>query len=150
MIRCERAALIDAPAERVFEAFVDPEQRLELMSDYVSRVECEGHGVGAVYSMWLEGERGMTCVREITVSYDAMRHSMAIVMIDTGGAVPFGNYRAQLDIQAAGPGHCVVVLQSTFIPVDIGETEARDMAAMNYDNVIARLRAMFDAKGEKP
>lgn len=147
MIRFERAALVGAPAALVFQAFVDPGQRQELMRDYVSRVECSGTGVGAEYSMWLGDEANAACVKEVTVAFDPARHTMTVEMSDTGGVVPFGNYRARLDAQDAGPGRCILVLQSSFIPVGISEEEARAMAAANYDNLFSRLEEKFRRTG---
>ena len=116
MITCERAALLNAPAQEVFQAFVGPAERLKLMGDYVSRIECSGNGIGAVYSMWLDSENGPACVKEVTVGFDSSRHSMEVVMTDTGGIVPFGNYRAQLDVQDAGPGISPAAATKLFDP----------------------------------
>ncbi|HKX55988.1 MAG TPA: SRPBCC family protein [Xanthomonadales bacterium] len=143
MIVIERAVMLNADAEQVFHAFVDPDERHELMRDYVHRVECDGSGLGSVYTMWVETGQGQAGVRELTVAFDSGRHSMEIEMIDTGGIVPFGNYRSRLDVQEAGKDGCVVVLQSSFVPVGIDEADARVMAETNYAKVFDRLAARF-------
>lgn len=139
----EYAVSLAAPADRVFEALVDPQQRAELMADYVSKIERVGYGAGSEYRMAIEQDGIQYRVVEKTEVQDDANRLLKIRMTDTGGIIPFADYRAEIRVQKAGEEKSVLVLGSRFIPLGLPQEEAREMAENNYRSFFAALVRKF-------
>lgn len=132
MVVNERASKIAAPAERVWALVATQEGQRRAARGFVAAMEFEGDGLGMVRTMRTEGHLGETSVVERCDHFDAAEMAMAYRIIDTGGFVPFADYVGTARVIRAGPGACILVCRSTFIPVDMGEAEAKAISEANY------------------
>lgn len=141
MVVNELASQIAAPAERVWKLFSTHEGQRVASRGFVRSIDFEGNGLGMVRTMHTEGHWGDACVVERCDHYDEENMEMTFVIIDTGGIVPFADYRGSAKVIRAGRDACVLVLRSTFIPVDMAEEEAKKLSEANFrmffDNVKA-------------
>lgn len=143
MVTIERATLLGAPPEQVFPVFNTADGRLALGAGYVSRVTVEGEGVGAITRIWTDGHIGSGCVVERTEHVDPVRFELDLLMTDTGGHVPVADYRASVRLFRAGPGACVALMRTRFVPVDMDETAALALIGENYELLLANLHRLF-------
>ena len=143
MVRIERATQLPAPPDEVFAAFHTRAGRLALGRGYVEDVEIEGEGEGAVIRIYTHGHIGRGCVVERTELFDAKNREMRILMIDNGGFAPVADYRARVRVFAAGEGASVVMVQTSFVPVDMDDTAALALIGQNYDLLMKNLHALF-------
>lgn len=138
MIRVERAIRIAAPATLAWEVLGDF-AATDLAAGIVKSITVEGAGVGAVRTMTLGDRFGEGCVRERLESIDPVDRFMTYRMIDSG-PVPFSDYIGTIRVTPAGPGACVAVMTSAFIPVEIDEETARQMSVLNIETALANAR----------
>jgi hypothetical protein len=141
MIVNERASKIAATAERVWALVSTAEGQRLAGRGFVGAMEFTGEGLGMVRRMQTEGHLGESVVVERCDHFDAAEMEMTYRIVDTGGVVPFADYRGAAKVIRAGDDACVLLLRSTFIPVDMGEEEAKRLSEMNFalffDNVKA-------------
>jgi hypothetical protein len=149
MIRVERAIRIAVPAETAWQVLGDfaiP----ELIAGICKRVDVEGEGIGAVRTMHIEDHLGGGCVKERLVSLDLADRHMVYRMVDSG-PVPFGDYVGSLRVTPAGPDACVVVMTSSFVPVEIDEATARQISISNIETALENARrAALRRAGKTP
>ena len=149
MVVNERASKIDAPAETVWALVATHEGQRRASRGFVAAMDFEGDGLGMIRTMRTEGHLGETSVVERCDHFDAAEMAMSYRIVDTGGFVPFADYVGTARVIRAGPDACILVLRSTFIPVDMSEAEAKAISEANYtlffDNV--RLAAAEAAAG---
>ena len=139
MVVNERASKIEAAAERVWALVSTAEGQRIAARGFVADMEFTGEGLGMIRRMRTEGHLGETWVTERCDHFDDAEMEMAYSIVDTGGFVPFADYKGAAKVIRAGPGACILVLRSTFIPVDMGEDEAKRISETNFalflDNV---------------
>ena len=141
MVVNERATKIAAPAERVWRLLASHEGQREASRGFVAAMDFEGDGLGMVRRMRTEGHLGETYVVERCEHFDAAEMELAYRIVDTGGTVPFADYVGRAKVIRAGPGACVLMLRSTFIPVYMAEEEAKAISATNFELFLANVRA---------
>ena len=141
MVVNERASLIEASAERVWKLFSTHEGQRIASRGYVAEMEFEGEGLGMVRTMRTQGHLGDASVTEKCSHYDPENMEMMYRIVDTGGLVPFADYKGFAKVIRAGEGACVLMLRSTFIPVDTDEDSAKAMSARNFDLFFDNVRA---------
>ena len=146
MVRVERAIRIEAPAAVTWDVLGDF-ALTEIAQGICTRVEVEGSGIGAVRTMyiaatWGDGYTGgaEVYVRERLESYDAQERCMSYRMVDAG-PTPFGDYVGTARIVAAGPGQCIAVMTSAFVPAEIEDDAAAALSRKSIDLALANLRA---------
>ncbi|QTH20734.1 SRPBCC family protein [Rhizorhabdus wittichii] len=141
MVVNERASKIDAPAARVWELVSTAEGQRLAGRGFVGEMAFTGAGLGMVRRMRTQGHLGDGVVVERCDHFDDAAMEMTYRIVDTGGIVPFADYRGAAKVIPAGDGASVLLLRSTFIPVDMGEEEAKRLSEMNFalffDNVKA-------------
>ncbi|MBB4633034.1 SRPBCC family protein [Sphingosinicella soli] len=145
MITVERAVRVDAAASRVWTLFATQEGQRRAEEGFVSSIEFEGEGLGMVRTMRTEGHLADGYVKERLDHYDAAEMEMMFRIIDTGDIVPFADYCGFAKIIPAGPSACVLLMRSTFVPVDMPEAEARAISEENYRLFIANVHAAVAA-----
>lgn len=145
MVVNELASRIDAPADRIWALFATEDGQRLLSRGFVKAMDFEGEGLGLVRTMHTEGHWGSTYVIERCDLFDPVNREVSYTIIDTGGIVPFADYRGGAKVIPAGPDACVLMLRSTFIPVDMSEDEAKALSEANFrmlfDNVKAGVAA---------
>jgi hypothetical protein len=141
MVVNERASKIDAPAERVWALVATQDGQRRAARGFVAAMEFEGDGLGMIRTMRTEGHLGQTSVVERCDYFDAAEMAMSYRIIDTGGFVPFADYVGTARVIRAGPDACILVCRSTFIPVDMGEAEAKAISEANYTLFFDNVRA---------
>jgi hypothetical protein len=141
----EKATRIEASAARVWRLFatVDGQRRAE--EGFVSSIEFEGEGLGMVRTMRTEGHLGDGYVKERLDHYDEANMEIMFRITDTGDVVPFADYCGYAKIIPAGASACVLLMRSTFVPVDMPEDAARAVSEENYRLFIANVRAAVAA-----
>jgi hypothetical protein len=141
----EKATRIEASAARVWRLFatVDGQRRAE--EGFVSSIEFEGEGLGMVRTMRTEGHLGDGYVKERLDHYDEANMEIMFRITDTGDVVPFADYCGYAKIIPAGASACVLLMRSTFVPVDMPEDAARAASEENYRLFIANVRAAVAA-----
>jgi hypothetical protein len=144
MVVNERATKIAAPAERVWALVATHEGQRRAARGFVAAMEFEGDGLGMIRTMRTEGHLGETCVVERCDHFDAAEMVMTYRIIDTGGFVPFADYVGTARVVRAGPDASILVLRSTFIPVDMEEAEAKAISEANYTLFIDNVKAAVD------
>ena len=132
MVVNEQASKIAAPAERIWALFATEEGQLLLSRGFVKGMDFEGEGLGLVRTMHTDGHWGSTYVIERCDHFDPVGMEVSYTMIDTGGIVPFADYRGSAKVIRAGPEECVLMLRSTFVPVDMSEDEAKALSETNF------------------
>jgi hypothetical protein len=100
-----------------------------------------------VRTMRTEGHLGETSVVERCDLFDPGQMEMSYRIVDTGGFVPFADYVGTAKVIRAGPDACILVLRSTFIPVDMGEAEAKAISEANYSLFFDNVRAAATETG---
>jgi hypothetical protein len=145
MIRIERAIRIAAPAAVTWEVLRDF-SLAEIARGICTRVEVSGSGVGAVRTMymaatWGDGYTGgaEAYVRERLETLDEAERYMTYRLIDIG-PLPFADYLGTARVVAAGPGQCVAVMSSAFVPVEIDEATAQELSRGSIDLALSNLR----------
>jgi hypothetical protein len=138
MIRVERAIRIAVPAATAWQVLGDF-SLAELSAGICKRVEVEGAGVGAVRTMYIEDHLGGGHVKERLISLDVQDRYMTYRMVDSG-PVPFGDYVGSIRVTPAGPDACVVVMTSSFVPVEIEEATARQISISNIETALENAR----------
>ena len=141
MVVNERASKIDAPAELVWALIATHEGQRRASRGFVAAMDFEGDGLGMVRTMRTEGHLGETSVVERCDHFDAAGMEMSYRIIDTGGLVPFADYVGTAKVIRAGSGACILALRSTFLPVDMGEAEAKAISEANYTLFFDNVRA---------
>jgi len=141
MVVNEQATRILAPAETVWALIATHEGQRLASRGFVADMQFEGDGLGMIRTMRTEGHLGETDVVERCDHFDPAEMEMMYRITDTGGAVPFANYQGLAKVIRAGPGACVLMLRSTFIPVDMEEDEAKAISEANFRLFIANIRA---------
>ncbi|WNG18860.1 SRPBCC family protein [Cystobacter fuscus] len=145
MVVNEQATKIAASAERVWKLFSTPDGQRIAGKGYVSSMEFEGQGLGMVRTMRTEGHLGVAYVKERCDHYDDANMEMMYQIIDTGGLVPFADYRGFAKVIRAGPEACVLMLRSTFIPVDMPEADAKKISEKNFELFFQNVKAAVAA-----
>jgi hypothetical protein len=145
MVVNEKATKIAASAERVWTLFSTQTGQRLAGRGYVAEMEFTGNGLGMVRTMRTEGHLGDTYVKERCDHYDEQNMEMMYQLIDTGGFVPFADYRGFAKVIRAGRDACIVMLRSTFIPVDMTEAEAKTISEKNFELFFANIRAAVEA-----
>lgn len=141
----ERATRIEASAARVWRLFATEEGQRRAEVGFVSSIEFEGEGLGMVRTMRTEGHLGDGYVKERLDHYDEANMEMMFRIVDTGDVVPFADYCGYAKVIAAGACACVLLMRSTFVPVDMPEDAARAVSEENYRLFIANVRAAVAA-----
>lgn len=132
MVVNEQATKIEAPADRVWNLFATESGQLLLSRGFVKAMDFEGEGLGLVRTMHTDGHWGTTYVVERCDHFDTVNREVTYAIIDTGGIVPFADYRGSAKVIPAGPGACVLMLRSTFVPVDMAADEAKALSEANF------------------
>ncbi|HUE78749.1 MAG TPA: SRPBCC family protein [Sphingomicrobium sp.] len=132
MVVNEQASKIAAPADRIWALFATEGGQRLLSRGFVRDMDFEGEGLGLIRTMHTEGHWGSTYVVERCDHFDPINREVTYAIIDTGGIVPFADYRGSAKVIPAGPDACVLMLRSTFIPVDMGEDEAKVLSEANF------------------
>ena len=145
MVVNERATKIEAPAERVWALLATHEGQRAASRGFVASMEFEGEGLGMVRTMRTEGHLGETFVVERCDRFDIDNMEMMYRIVDTGGMVPFADYQGTAKVIRAGPGACVLMLRSTFIPVDMAEEDAKAISETNFRLFLDNVRAAATA-----
>ena len=147
MVVNEQATKIAAPAERVWQLLATHDGQRAASKGFVADMEFEGEGLGMVRTMRTEGHLGETYVVERCDHFDPENMEMMYRIVDTGGTVPFADYQGTAKVIRAGAAACVLMLRSTFIPVDMPEAEAKEISATNFWLFLENVRKV--ATGEK-
>jgi hypothetical protein len=84
-------------------------------------------------------------VKERLDHYDEANMEIMFRITDTGDVVPFADYCGYAKIIPAGASACVLLMRSTFVPVDMPEDAARAVSEENYRLFIANVRAAVAA-----
>ena len=145
MVVNEQASKIDASAERVWKLFSTHEGQRIASRGFVKSMEFDGEGLGMVRTMRTEGHWGDTYVIERCEAYDETNMEMMYRIIDTGGVVPFADYQGRAKVIAAGPGACILMLRSTFVPVDMAQDEAKTLSEANFRICFENVKAAVAA-----
>jgi hypothetical protein len=144
MVVNERATRIEAPAERVWQLLASQRGQREASKGFVAAIDFEGDGLGMVRTMRTEGHLGDTCVVERCDHFDEAEMELAYRIIDTGGTVPFADYVGRAKVIRAGSGASVLMLRSTFIPVDMDEGEAKTITEANFTLFLANMKSLAE------
>lgn len=147
MVVNERATKIEAAAERVWELLATHEGQRAASRGFVAEMTFEGEGTGMVRTMRTEGHLGDTYVIERCDRFDPDNMEMTYRIIDTGGMVPFADYVGSAKVIRAGSGACILMLRSTFIPVDMTEDEAKRISETNFRLFIDNIRTVATEAG---
>lgn len=147
MVVNEAATKIRAPAERVWALLATHEGQRLASKGFVAAMEFEGEGLGMVRTMRTEGHLGETYVVERCDHFDPREMEMMYRITDTGGTVPFADYQGRAKVIRAGPDSCVLMLRSTFIPVDMEEAEAKAISETNFRLFLDNVRKVAE-RGE--
>lgn len=145
MVVNEQASKIAAPAGRVWRLFSTHEGQRIAGRGFVQSMEFEGEGLGMVRTMRTEGHWGDTYVIERCELYDEANMEMMYRIIDTGNVVPFADYQGRAKIIRAGPDACILMLRSTFVPVDMAEDEAKKLSEANFRIFFYNVKAAMAA-----
>lgn len=138
MIRVERAIRIEADASTAWRVLGDF-GATDLAPGICKRITVEGAGIGAVRTMVLEDRFGGGYVQERLETFDAVERFMSYRIVDSG-PVPFADYVGTIRVTPAGASACVVVMTSSFVPVEIDEEVARSMSVSNIETALANAR----------
>ena len=141
MVVNEQATKIQAPAEAVWALLASHDGQRRASRGFVAAIDFEGQGLGMVRKMRTEGHLGDTIVVERCDHFDETEMELMYRIIDTGGAVPFADYQGRAKVIRAGSGACVLMLRSTFIPVDMAEEEAKAISQANFRLFLGNIRA---------
>jgi hypothetical protein len=144
MVVNERATRIQAPAGRVWRLLASHEGQREASRGFVAAIDFEGDGLGMVRTMRTEGHLGDTYVVERCDHFDEAEMELAYRIVDTGGTVPFADYVGRAKVIRAGPGASVLMLRSTFIPVDMDESEAKTISETNFGLFLANIKSLAE------
>ena len=142
MIVNERAVRIPAPVGTVWKLFATEDGQRELTRGFVSAITFQGSGLGALRRMSTAGHITAGQIEERLVKYDPGRYELEYEITDTGGVVPFADYRGWVKLIPAGPEACVLALRSSFIPVEIPDAAALAISRANFDLVFANVRRL--------
>ncbi len=145
MVVNEQATKVAASAERVWKLFSTHEGQRIAGKGYVAAMEFKGNGLGMVRTMRTEGHLGVAYVVERCDHYDEANMEMMYRITDTGGLVPFADYQGFAKVTRAGPDACVVMLRSTFIPVDMSEADAKKISEKNFEFFFQNIKAAVAA-----
>jgi hypothetical protein len=145
MVVNEKATKIAASAERVWTLFSTQHGQRLAGRGYVAEMVFTGEGLGMVRTMRTEGHLGDTTVKERCDHYDEKNMEIMYQIVDTGGFVPFADYRGFAKVIRAGSNACVLMLRSTFIPVDMSEADAKAISEKNFELFFANVRAAVEA-----
>lgn len=146
MVVNELATQISAPAKRVWHLLTSEQGQQETLSDFIGGIEFSGYGVGAVRTMYVHGHLGEGYLKEKVTHFDENVMEIHYRIIDTGGIIPFADYTGQAHIYEAGPDACVLLLRSTFVPVDMEEAAALTISKENFQLFIKRFHQHFDVE----
>lgn len=146
MVVNEQASKIGAPADRIWNLFATEAGQLLLGRGFVKAMDFEGEGLGLVRTMHTDGHWGSTYVVERCDHFDPVNREVTYTIIDTGGIVPFADYRGSAKVIPAGPDACVLMLRSTFIPVDMADEEARALSQANFQMLFDNVRIAVAAE----
>jgi len=141
MVINEQATKIDAPAEKVWALLASHDGQRRAARGFVAAMDFDGEGLGMVRTMRTEGHLGETYVVERCDHFDAAEMELMYRITDTGGIVPFADYQGRAKVIRAGVGACVLVLRSTFIPVDMDEEQAKAISQTNFRLFLDNIRA---------
>jgi hypothetical protein len=151
MVRVERAIRIATPIEIAWQVLGDFSLR-EIAQGICTRVEVEGSGIGAVRTMFIAGTWGNgytggaeVYVRERLETYDDDERSMTYRLIDAG-PLPFADYLGTAKLVAAGPGQCIAVMTSAFVPVELEDAAAAALSRGSIDLALANLRTAAERR----
>jgi len=145
MVVNEQATKVAASAERVWKLFSTHEGQRIAGKGYVAAMDFEGNGLGMVRTMRTEGHLGVASVKERCDHYDEANMEMMYRITDTGGLVPFADYQGFAKVIRAGPDACIVMLRSTFIPVDMSEADAKKISEKNFEFFFQNVKAAVAA-----
>lgn len=126
----EMTARIAAPADIAWR-FSGDFANAELTKGYVARVEVSGAGLGATRVYHLEPHVGEGYVIERLERLDERDRILEYSMIDNGG-IPWTGYRGLIQITPSGPDACMILIRTSFIPVDV---EGKALAALSASNI---------------
>lgn len=143
MVIVETATRIAAPTDRVWAMFQSREGQLQLAAGFLTDLELIGEGLGGRRIMHLGGPWGSGRIEERITAYDEAIGLIEYAIVDTGGMVPFADYAGRIRVTPDGEGSSLVMLRSSFVPVDMAEAEARALSEGNIAMLIANLRAAF-------
>lgn len=144
MVVNERATKIAAPAATVWALLASQEGQRRASRGFVAAMEFAGDGLGMVRTMRTEGHLGETYVVERCDQFDPDEMELMYRITDTGGTVPFADYQGLAKVIRAGTDACVLMLRSTFIPVDMAEDEAKAISEANFALFVANIRAIAE------
>jgi hypothetical protein len=139
MIRVERAIRIPASADVAWLVLGDF-SLAHLKAGICEAVDVDGDGIGMVRTMHLVATLGGGCVRERLDELNLADRYMRYRLVDSG-PVPFADYEGSIRVTPAGPGACVVVMTSRFVPVEMDDETARAMSVANIERALANARA---------
>ncbi|MES2498540.1 MAG: SRPBCC family protein [Pseudomonadota bacterium] len=145
MVVNERASRIAAPAATVWPLVSTAEGQRLSGRGFVGSMEFDGEGLGMVRRMRTEGHWGDGVVVERCDHFDDLAMEMTYRIIDTGGIVPFADYRGAAKVIPAGDSACILLLTSTFVPVDMSEDEAKRLSEMNFALFFDNVKAVAEA-----
>lgn len=145
MVVNEQATKIQAAADRIWRLFSTHDGQRIASKGFVAAIHFEGEGLGMVRTMRTEGHWGETEVVERCDHYDDRNMEIMYRIVDTGGIVPFADYQGAAKVIPAGPGACVLMLRSTFVPVDMAEEEAKALSQANFRIFFENVRAAVDS-----
>lgn len=144
MVVNEQATKIGAPAEKVWALLASHDGQRLASRGFVAAMDFEGEGLGMVRTMRTEGHLGETYVVERCDHFDPDEMEMMYRITDTGGTVPFADYQGRAKVIRAGPDSCVLMLRSTFVPVDLGEDEAKAISQANFRLFLDNIKAIAE------
>ncbi|HUE88789.1 MAG TPA: SRPBCC family protein [Vicinamibacterales bacterium] len=139
MISVERAIRIPVAADVAWQVLGDFSLS-RLSAGICKYVTVEGEGVGMVRTMHLVDDWGGGYVRERLEELSLVDRYMRYRLVDSG-PVPFADYIGSIRVSPAGPGACVAVMTSCFVPVEISDETARRMSEGNIEKALSNARA---------
>jgi len=138
MVRVQRAIRVAAPASAAWKVLGDF-HALDLAAGICKEITVQGEGIGAVRTMVLDDRFGGGYVQERLEQFNDTERTMSYRMVDSG-PVPFADYVGTIRVTPAGPSNCVVVMTSSFVPVEIDDASAERLSIDNIERALANAR----------
>jgi hypothetical protein len=145
LVTNERASQLNASAEKIWKLFSTEDGQRTAAKGFVAAIAFEGIGVGLTRKMRTEGHLGEGYVEERCEHFNDEEMEIAYRITDTGGLVPFADYLGRAKVIRAGPEACILILKSTFIPVDMSEADALELSRQNFELLYNNIQAAIDA-----
>ncbi len=103
---------------------------LESMANFITEIEVEGKGAGAVRRMRLSDALGGEWITERIDAHCDRKMSYSYSFVDFG-SLPWGHYAGKLSVFGAGPGQSIFYFESDELPLGVSHEEAAQISVSN-------------------